>query len=224
MKRILSFFLGMALAVTASANIIEGFDDITTLPAAGWVEINRSEPLGVLGYFQGNATVFPAQAGPSDSYLAANYNSTGDLGTISNWMILPEVTLRDGDTLSFWTRTATDSGYPDRLQVRMSLSGSSTDVGASATSVGVFTNLLLDIDPNYLIGVYPETWTEYTLTVSGIGAPTQGRLAFRYFVENAGALGLNSNYIGIDTLAYTQVPEPASLALAALGLLGLRRR
>jgi hypothetical protein len=34
-------------------------------------------------------------------------------------------------------------------------------------------------------------------------APTSGRLAFRYFVTGAGALGANSNYIGIDNFVYT---------------------
>jgi hypothetical protein len=45
-------------------------------------------------------------------------------------------------------------------------------------------------------------WTQYTATISGVGAPTNGRLAFRYFVTDAGASGTNSNFIGIDTVEY----------------------
>ena len=41
------------------------------------------------------------------------------------------------------------------------------------------------------------------MTVSGLAAPTSGRLAFRYFVENGGPDGDNSNIIGIDTVVYT---------------------
>ncbi len=54
-----------------------------------------------------------------------------------------------------------------------------------------------------------------------------GRFAFRYFVENGGPSGSNSDYIGIDTLTITPVPEPTSLALLgipAVGYLWKRRR
>jgi hypothetical protein len=50
--------------------------------------------------------------------------------------------------------------------------------------------------------------------LSGIGSPTEGRLAFRYFVENGGPSGTNSNYIGIDSVSYVPVgsfAEPISL-------------
>ena len=41
------------------------------------------------------------------------------------------------------------------------------------------------------------------MTLSGIPGPTTGRLAFRYFVENGGPSGANSDYIGIDRTVYT---------------------
>ncbi|MBK9215519.1 MAG: carboxypeptidase regulatory-like domain-containing protein [Chloracidobacterium sp.] len=73
--------------------------------------------------------------------------------------------------------------------------------------------LLLDINPTYQTGgVYPEVWTLQTVTVTGVPSPTLGRFAFRYFVENGGPTGANSNYIGIDTFAYNApcgpVPTP----------------
>src|SRR5262249_28583606 len=52
--------------------INEGFDDITMLP--GWVMINHSEPLGPLGWFQGNDAAFPAFDGEPTAYIAANFN------------------------------------------------------------------------------------------------------------------------------------------------------
>src|SRR5690606_19198950 len=49
---------------------------------------------------------------------------------------------------------------------------------------------------------YPETWTEYTVTLSGIGnTPVNVNLAFRYYVTNGGPSGSYSNYIGIDTVS-----------------------
>ena len=99
--------------------------------------------------------------------------------------------------------------FPDRLQVRMSTNGASTDVGTTATSVGDFTNLLLDINPTYLPEGYPRVWTQFTVTLSGIpGGSTLGRLAFRYFVENGGPNGVNSDYIGIDTVVYRWMSTP----------------
>jgi subtilisin family serine protease len=180
----------------------QGFEDINQLPGLGWALINNSQPLGATGWFQGNTTVFSAHQGPADSYIGANFNNTGSIGTISNWLITPEMLLQDGATISFYTRTADGSIWADRLELRMSLNGGSTDVGSTATSVGDFTTLLLSVNPDQASTGYPQVWTEYTATLSGIGTPTSGRLAFRYFVTDAGASGTNSNYIGIDTVEY----------------------
>jgi len=179
----------------------ENFDDITLLPGFGWALINNSAPAGLTSWFQGNSTVFPAHAGASTAYIAANFNNTAGVGTISNWLLTPEITMRNGDRLSFYTRRTTNT-FQDRLQVRLSANGGSTDVGATETSVGDFTTLLLDINPTYAVGGYPQVWTEYVITISGLSGPTSGRLAFRYFVENAGPSGANSDYIGIDTVTY----------------------
>jgi hypothetical protein len=90
----------------------------------------------------------------------------------------------------------------------MSTAGSSTNVGTTSTSVGDFTNLLLEINPNLVTGGYPESWTLFTVTLSGVGTPTTGRLAFRYFVTDGGPSGANSNYIGIDTVDYVYTEPP----------------
>jgi hypothetical protein len=98
--------------------------------------------------------------------------------------------------------------FPDRLQVRLSTNGASVDVGTTATDVGDFTALLLDINPTYTTSGYPNTWTQFTVTLSGIASPTQGRLALRYFVENGGPGGTNSDYIGIDSLEVSAICGP----------------
>ena len=180
----------------------EGFDDITTLPAAGWAMQNSSSPVGLTSWFQGNPDVFPAHEGAPSAYIGANFNNTAGSGTISNWLMTPEMTLENGTEMSFWAR-ASDAGWADRLQVRMSTNGSSTDVGTSATDVGDFTELLLDINPTYQDGVFINEWVEYTVTVSGVASPTSGRLAFRYFVESGGPSGNNSDFIGIDEVSVT---------------------
>jgi hypothetical protein len=75
-------------------------------------------------------------------------------------------------------------------------------VGNNPSSVGDFTNVLLTINPNLTSIDYPTNWTQYIITISGLSGPTNGRIAFRYFVTDGGINGINSNYIGIDTYTY----------------------
>ena len=186
--------------------VMEGFDDITDLP--GWSLQNQSEPLGLTDWFQGNDAVFPAHAGAPTAYIGANFNNTAGTGTISNWLLTPELDISDASTLSFWTRTVTGNTFPDRLEVRMSTDGASTDVGTGATDVGDFTELLVEINPNLDVGGYPQDWTEFMVNPPPVPAGTTGRFGFRYFVTNAGPTGVNSNYIGIDTVDYDFVAPP----------------
>jgi hypothetical protein len=182
------------------ANLTEGFEDITDLP--GWVLLNASEPLGITNWFQGNAAVFAAQAGEPTHYLGANFNNTSGSGTISNWLMLPATTIKTGDSIAFWTRKVAGSINPDRLELRFSLAGESTDVGLDALDVGVFEHVLLSINPDLEVGGYDVVWTRYVAEVSDVPVPTLGRFALRYFVTSGGPNGGNSDYIGVDTLSY----------------------
>ncbi len=191
----------------------EGFDDITALPGYGWVTNNLTNPIGtVTDWLQGydpnaNQTgLFVANSGAANSFIGGSFNMGSGTAVISCWLLTPEVTINNDDSISFFTR-ATSLGatvYPDRLQVRMSaVSGS--NVGSTETSVGDFTTLLLDINPTYTTTDYPLVWTQYMLPVTGLGGPVTGRFAFRYFVEDAGPSGANSFIIGIDDVDYKPV-------------------
>ena len=200
--KLLSLFAFCALTFgQAQTNLlVEAFDTVT-LP--GWTLTNQSVPVGSTGWFQGNATVFPAQAGATTAYIGANFNNTTGANTISNWLITPQLLVQDGDVLKFWTRTTTGAPFADRLEVRSSV-GTTFTAPSGPTGLGSFTNLHLDINPTLQSGTggYPDVWTEYTITVAGVSAaPVAVNFAFRYFVTDGGPAGNNSNFIGIDTFS-----------------------
>lgn len=227
--KLFRYFITCILSLTGgfaahAQAITEGFDNVATLPGSGWTIVNASDPVGSGTWAQGNSGNFAAQNGAANSYVAAGSNSGSGISTISNWLITPTRTFRNGDVITFYTRTAALSLKPDRLQVRMSTSGSSANVGGSATTTGDFTDLLLEINALQALLLYPDGWTQYTITIAGLTAPTFGRVAFRYFVTNGGPSGLNSNYIGIDNFVYTPyvcpaiTVSPAALPVAPAGI------
>jgi hypothetical protein len=199
-------------AGTSASNFTEGLDAGTNgvYTPAGWAQQNNSATIGTTAWFGGNTTVFPQHSGAG--YIAANFNSTTGANDISNWLFTPTINLQNGDVLTFWTRTVDVPQFADRLQVRMSTNGASTNVGSGAAAVGDFTDLLLDINPTLVPGNYPNTWTQYTITISGLGSPTSGRLAFRYFVNNGGPSGANSDYIGLDDVQYSSAAAVRTFA------------
>lgn len=230
--------LGTALVMTsvysyAGTSFSDGFET----GAPGWLTVNLSdnhisgnEWSITQGISDGTTDVVLPHSG--DWIASADFTSIGrDSGTISNWFISPVITqLHNGDKFSFYTTTAPGSDFPDRMEVRLSTSGSSTNVGGDTTSVGDFTKVLTTINPTLAVGGYPENWTLVTLTVSGLSSVVDGRLAFRYFVTDGGPTGNNSSAIGVDDFRYTAVspvPEAESIAmlLAGLGVLaGVQRR
>jgi hypothetical protein len=226
-------------AAAAAANVI--FSDAFDAPLPGaWTVKNNSSPPGSRSWGPPLFATLVSRDGDA-RFAATGFDSAGDgapVATCSDWLISPAVTLHNGDLLSFDTRAAdqdtTFSAYfPDRMQVRLNASNAGTNVGITATSVGDFSRLLLDIDPAYATdaagGAYPLAWTRFTVPISGLPGPVQGRFAFRYFVEDTSTRG---SEIGVDNVVLASdpagVPEPAAPAalgsLVAVGLLRGRRR
>ena len=200
--------LGPTAAQAAGVEILnEGFADVAGLD--GWVQFNASVPPGS-GWFQGNDSLFAAQAGPADSYAAANFlGAANGSGSVDNWLITPTLDLSGTTVLSFFARHATDPGFADLLEVRYS-SGSGTDIGG-------FSTVLATVGGT---AGFPDDWTQFSASVTDSGS---GRFAFRY-LGPADTL----NYVGLDTVSVvTAVPEPAAWMTLALGaglLPALRRR
>jgi hypothetical protein len=159
-----------------------------------------SAPAGASSIFQGSTPFAAFDGALVTSYVGMNFQNGAGTATLSTWLFAPEMDLTTGLTVSFYTRTVSTPAFPDRLQVHYSTSGASVNAGATATSVGDFT-LLLDINSAYSTSGYPTDWTQFTVSVPAFAGT--GRVALRYFVENGGPAGSNSDYIGIDAFYAT---------------------
>lgn len=196
-------------------NLAEGFESIEALFTGEnpWIRVNNSDPEGPTQWAQNPGLLGdPAeQAGTAGSTIVNNFESTdpNGVGTISAWLLTPEIDFSDSTTVSFWTRAFNTVSFPDRLELRACSGTPCTDVGATATDVGDFDILLLSVNPNLAqaddptgANGYPQAAFAQFTADSSDGLPTSGtgRIAFRYFVTDAGGLGANSSTIGIDTV------------------------
>lgn len=185
----------------AGALLTEDFNNVSTLAGKGWVQNNQSTPIGTTGWFQGNSGVFAAASGPADSYIAANFQNAAAGGTISNWLLTPTLSIFNGDTLNFSLRLLGE-GFLDTVEVYVSTSGASTSLGD------------FSLVQTFASGV-DTGWTNESVAINAAGT---GRYAFRYFVDNT---NINGNYVGIDSVLVNSVPEPTSVALFGVAVLGL---
>jgi hypothetical protein len=202
-----------ALAFTGATHatttlISEGFDhDSGALAGQGWVIDNQSTPGGSTTWFEpGDGALLPAYSG--SSYMAANYLSAGDGGTVDNWLISPTFSTASGGYVTLYLIGANevigDYVSSDTLKFGFSNGSATTsDFGMGSTVTA------------------PAGWTAYTFTYAAGGAGAVGRFAIEYTGDSAVV-----DYVGIDSLSINAVPEPATWAMFALGAAALvaRRR
>lgn len=219
-----------AVVLSTDFSFTESFDTVSAAVAKGWVIANNSKPIGTIGWMQGFFYVSlyhgftPGKTGGPFNYASAGGFSgnnpsfsgadfimtTAECGSgrayCSNWLISPEVTIKDGDQISFYTRTYENpAAGADRLELRINAADATANVGRDSTSVGGFTNLILEINPNYLLDgddSYPGEWTQYSATVTGMPVAKKSRIALRYNVANSGPLGENGVGVGIDQFEF----------------------
>jgi len=215
-------FLAVSVA-TAEAqltSLTEGFDTVgssgppaTGIFASGWVNVNNSDiPVtSAFNWQQGDSGTFiytaQSPAGSTTSFAQVSFlTSSGTI--VSDWLLTPVLTLEAGATISFYTAAVKGTTFANDLQVYISLSGSSTNVGSDAqTPTGGVFSLLPggDLNPTLAVHGYPDTppngWTleTFTLTSSEVSTPTSGRIGLRYFIPNTATQG---SEIGVDTFSF----------------------
>lgn len=197
--------------VGTRVSFTEEFENINQLPAKGWVNIDNSYNEGggpSAAWIQGfNA---PAKTGGWLGFTAYSYTSAAteyayssvsgvnSLNTISSWLITPVLSVKNGDKISFYSRGDTTANiFVNRLQVRTNNSSSSY-VGKTKSSVGGFTNILIDINATQTPGGYPRVWTKYEYTFSGISGNMDTRVGFRHYMTDAP----DTRGIGIDLFKF----------------------
>jgi len=197
---------GMMASAQAGELIEEHFNDISNLVNKGWVLNNASTPGGATGWFQGDQQQFSTFDGAPESYIAANYGNAPEGGIISNWLITPEFSLAEGVVVSFWLRAAEFAGTSD--QVAFGFSNGSSDLSS--------------FDMMSAITVSTDGWALYERRIEKGSVAGNARFAVQYTGSFA-----NSNYIGLDRFAVSQIPEPSSILMLGAGVMGLvaaRRR
>jgi len=189
-----------------TSSYTEEFDDFTAMQTKGWymAEYSQVDTMGTTGWFPGayggtkTDTTFYGFFAYSFQYspfeYAYSYVPAANSGTsVSSWLLSPVLTVKNGDSISFYTRGDTTGVYTNRLQVLMDTLGS-VNVGHELNSVGGYTSMILEINPTQAPGGYPTTWKKYEYTFSGLTGTKNIRIGFRHYVFHP----VNARGIGID--------------------------
>ncbi len=177
------FFFVLFFKNSHAQNIIfkddfNGNNSVAGLQARGWVVIdNDGGGTSPGAWFQGNPTVFKAFEGPDSGYVASNFAGANTSGLIDEWLITPVLSVSQGDTLTFWARSAQNTGFNDSIFVFVSPTGST-----SLSSYQFVFSAKLDIN----------NWQSYFVAFN---SSLSARIAVRYFVLNGNTKG---DYIGLD--------------------------
>ncbi len=215
------FLLGGIIASLSlqAQQVIENFDNVSTLPSNGWVFDNRSNMPSTTTWDQGNGDAFPAHSGAVDSYIV-NDTSTG-VDLVCNWLIMPSIGFID--QLSFYTRSQGLQNEVTRLLVMYSPTGAintgdctSSTPDKSPQGVSAFGDFqtVLTINNPQSAGGYPQDWTQFTANING-----SGRVAFLYFMDT-GSPDFNAGTIAIDTITANTISASTPQNVPAISFYG----
>ena len=223
-----------AMPAVPDQSFTEEFDTLSAALHRGWKIYNGSAPVGS-AVWQDGGDLIPwfspySNNGSNAGFVGASYLSTsGASEIIANWLISPPVTLQNGDSISFYTRSFVDdistptqvdsTDWGNHMELLVSTSGANAQPG-QGNSLGDFGKVLVDINPyyydathtltynfnytspaNYNPLAYPIRWTRFVGVVSGLEKPKTGRFAFRYHLIGGGNNGYGSG-VAVDKVEF----------------------
>lgn len=189
-----------------TSSYTEEFDDFSVMQTNGWywAEYSQADSFGITGWNPGayggtktdtNFYGFYAYSYKSNPFeYAYSYAPVANsASSVNSWLLSPVLVVKNGDSISFYTRGDTTGIYTDRMQVLMDTLGS-VNVGHDLTSAGAYTSTLFDINPTQAAGGYPTIWKKYEYTFSGLTGSKSVRIGFRHYVFQP----INARGVGID--------------------------
>ena len=199
-----------AVTTPITTSYTEEFDDFSVMLTKGWFksEYSQADTMALAswtpGAYGGTKTdtnfygfyAYSYQSNPTE-YLYSCVPAAINKTSVSSWLFTPVLVVKNGDSISFYTRGDTTGIYTDRMQVLMDTLGS-VNVGNEVTSVGSYTDTLFDINPTQAAGGYPTTWTKYEYTFTGLTGSKKIRIGFRHYVFQP----INARGIGIDLFKF----------------------
>lgn len=189
---------------TSGTTTTEEFQQVYNLPLKGWIiKDNTVSASGATATWSqgvsgpdkyGNTYGFDAFSykSSSDEYAYSGISGLDSNASISSWLVTPTLTVKNGDKFSFYTRGDAGS-FTDRMQVLMNHSAKA-DVAGAPGFVGEFTDTLFDINASQIPGGYPQSWTKYEYSFTGMPQKTELHIAFRHFVDSP----VNARGVGLD--------------------------
>jgi hypothetical protein len=202
-----------AITTPITTSFTEEFEDFSAMISKGWFksEYSQVDSMALASWTPGpygptkpdtNFYGFYAYSYQSSSteYLYSGLPAAISKTSVSSWLFTPVLVVKNGDSISFYTRGDTTGIYTDRMQVLMDTLGS-VNVGNEVTSVGKYTTTLFDINPNQAAAGYPTIWKKYEYTFSGLTGSKNIRIGFRHFVFqpiNARGVGLDQFKFGVQ--------------------------
>lgn len=187
----------------------EEFVNFYNLEGKGWVvkAYTAMDSMGITTWTQGlfGAAIksdtsfqgFTPYSGETSEYAYSYVTSADNSKYFSSWLLTPILTVKNGDTISFYTRGDTTGVYTNRMQVLLNTTAS-VNVGHDVSSVGDFTTKIFDINPTHAPGGYPLSWTRFVYIFSGLTGQKNVRIGFRHFEITPG----NARGVGIDVFRF----------------------